>query len=212
MMSVPLSVATITAELRPMKRPLSTTPTVILVSRSVRCGSSIGPKWQSMMKLPPSVTKGSPPACRNSAVAPSFSSAAAVACQPNCVTSTGTGMRSPSRRTSFSWSTTTMKRALAAATIFSRKRAPPWPLIKSRVEHRTSSAPSIARSIRRCSAKLVSGMPSRRAKSAVCSEVGMATTASPRVTREASSSTTKPAVEPVPRPTIIPLSTNSTAR
>src|SRR5207244_1208318 len=49
MMSIPLSVATITAELRPMNRPLSTTPTVMLISRSVSAGSSSGPVRQSRM-------------------------------------------------------------------------------------------------------------------------------------------------------------------
>ena len=47
--SIPPGDATITAELRPTKRPFSTTPTIELMRRSVSAGSFIGPNRQSRM-------------------------------------------------------------------------------------------------------------------------------------------------------------------
>ena len=103
-----------------------------------------------------------------------------MACQPNCTTSTGTGKRSPSRSTSFSSSTTTTNRSLAAATIFSRNNAPPCPLIRSRraaldlvgAVDREIDAAVLAEAWR-------AGCRAARAISAVCSEVGIATTDKP---------------------------------
>src|SRR5580704_4804075 len=103
-------------------------------------------------------------------------------------------------------------RRLAAATIFSRNKAPPNPLIRLSERRSTSSAPSIVKSMRWCSAKLASDMPRLRACVAVRSEVGIPTILSPFATRAPSPSTTKKAVEPVPRPTTMPSSTYSTAR
>src|SRR5438477_11049774 len=113
--SMPPCEATMTAELRPTKSPFSTTPTIALIRRSVSAGSSIEANRQSRMKLPPSVTKGSPePARRNSGRASSFSSNAPVASQPNCATSTGSAPVVPSRSTSLSSSTMTMNLRLPA--------------------------------------------------------------------------------------------------
>ena len=62
--------------------------------------------------------------------------------------------------TSFDPSTTTMKRAAMAATIFSRTCAPPPPLVRLKARS-TSSAPSMARS----SAPISSGVTTRRPRS-----------------------------------------------
>jgi hypothetical protein len=70
-------------------------------------------------------------------------------------------------------STMIMSRRLATATIFSRSSAPSSPLIRLSVPRSTSSAPSVVRSIRRCSAKDVSGIPAAAAWAAVPSDVGM---------------------------------------
>lgn len=67
-------------------------------------------------------------------------------------------------------------------------------------------------SIRRCSAKLVSGTPSPRANAAVVSEVGIPTTRKPFAMRAARASTANAAVDPLPSPTTIPSSTSSMAR
>src|SRR5258707_58094 len=55
-----------TGSARPMKRPLSTTPTMRPIRFSSRAGSEIWPKPQSRMRLPLSVTKGSPVAVSRS--------------------------------------------------------------------------------------------------------------------------------------------------
>ena len=66
-----------------MKRPLSTTPTTRLRRSSSRAGSAIGPKLQSRIRLPLSVTKGWPADDRRSgALAPRPSRAAQVCFQP----------------------------------------------------------------------------------------------------------------------------------
>jgi hypothetical protein len=54
--STPVEDATTTIELRSTKSPLSTVPTVNAILFSTARGSASGPKRQSRMKLPPSVT------------------------------------------------------------------------------------------------------------------------------------------------------------
>ncbi len=90
-------------------------------------------------------------------------------------------------------------------------RAPPSPLIKFSVPRSTSSAPSMVRSICRCSAKELSGMPAVVARAAVSSEVGIPMTRRPWRWRWARASSAKAAVEPLPRPTTMPSSTSATA-
>jgi hypothetical protein len=82
-----------------------------------------------------------------------------------------------------------MSRRLATATIFSRSSAPSSPLIRLSVPRSTSSAPSVVRSIRRCSAKDVSGIPAAAAWAAVPSDVGMSRKRRPSRCRCARAST-----------------------
>ena len=102
----------------------------------------------------------------------------------------------------------TTKRAAAAATIFSRRWAPPPPLI-SQPSGVTSSVPSIAMSRWARESKSSTGMPSERAWSAVATEV--ATQRRSVIPRRASAGSRWATVEPVPRPTVMPLSTSSAA-
>ncbi|KHG08708.1 Lipoprotein signal peptidase [Gossypium arboreum] len=105
-----------------------------------------------------------------------------------------------------------MKEDEAASTIFSRKSAPPRPLTKLRLGS-TSSAPSIARSIRGCKSRVDKGMLSDAACSCVLFEVGIPTMLEswPVERSWPILSTTKAAVDPVPRPRIMPDLTDSTA-
>ena len=92
----------------------------------------------------------------------------------------------------------TTKRSAAAATIFSRRWAPPPPLI-SQPSGVTSSVPSIAMSSRSRESKSSTGMPSPRACSSVATEVAtQRRSVSPRRARAGSRWAT---VEPVPSPT-----------
>ena len=109
-------------------------------------------------------------------------------------------------------SATTTIRWLAAATIFSCSSAAPPPLIRLSWPS-ISSAPSTVRSILPTSSSLRSGTPSSSASQTVALEVATPVTASPVARmRSESSRTNQPAVEPVPRPSVIPSSTNSSAR
>src|ERR1700743_1852027 len=102
----------------------------------------------------------------------------------------------------------TTKRSAAAATIFSRRWAPPPPLI-SQPSGVTSSVPSIAMSRRPSWSKSSTGIPSERAGSAVATEgATQRRSVSPR---RASAGRRWATVEPVPRPTVMPLSTSSAA-
>src|SRR5829696_5106021 len=74
-----------------------------------------------------------------------------------------------------------------------------------------SSAPSMPRSRRSVSSSETSGMPRSRARASVRSEVGTAVKMSPPATRRPNSRVTASAVEPVPRPTIMPGATRSAA-
>ncbi len=101
----------------------------------------------------------------------------------------------------------TTQRREASQTSFSRSRAAPPPLIKLSPGP-ISSAPSTVRSITLTSSSAARAMPSSRARLAVASEVG-----TPRMSslRAARAFTNQAAVEPVPRPTTMPFSTNSAA-
>ncbi len=112
------------------------------------------------------------------------STARRVAPRPNGTTSIGSGNR-PSIGTHFDSSAMTIMRADAAATIFSRSRAPPPPLIRLR-SGAISSAPSTVRSSSGVSSRV--GQAARRAARRRCasrSEVGTATTSRPARTRSA---------------------------
>ena len=155
----PMSSATSAMLAMPMNRPVSTTPIVwpIGLIQAGRIGDRT--EAQSRIRLPPSVRNGCPSG-------PAAAPARCQAGQPGC-------RRLPAERhdldrhrcrsaqpsISFGSSATITSRSLAAATIFSRSRAPPRPLIRLSEPVSISSAPSIVRSNRRCSAKLVSGMP-----------------------------------------------------
>src|SRR5258708_4166344 len=96
------------------------------------------------------------------------------------------------------------------ATIFSRKSAPPPPLIKSRLRS-ASSAPSIVKSSGATSSRLASEIPSARAFCALRSEVATPMMLRPPRTRGPSRSRKASAVEPVPSPNFIPALTYSNA-
>ena len=100
----------------------------------------------------------------------------------------------------------------AAATIFSRSNAPPPPFIR-RSASSNSSAPSTVMS-RRCNSSSGANLMFRlSACSRVASEVGTQTISlNPSVSFAPNPSTKKRAVEPVPSPNFMPLSTNSSAR
>src|SRR5256886_6933252 len=181
-----------------------------MICAAVLPGVVRGRNRASTMWFPLSVRKISPSLRRRSTVAPSASKASAAKCQPNGCTSTGTGDFDPRRGTSFDSSTITMNFFDAAATIFSRKSAPPRPLIKSSFGS-TSSAPSTHRSGRVRSSSNVSGIPSSFATSAVANDVGTPFKSMPSLTRRATPSRKCRAVEPVPRPRTMPGFTKASA-
>src|SRR5213594_1805039 len=183
--------------------PWPTTPGMLEIRLASFTGPRIGPKCASRMWFPLSVRKGSSPSFRNSTFAPSASSAAPAFFQPNGWTSTGNGVLVPRRRTSFASSTITTNFFDAAATIFSRNRAPPIPLIRSSLGS-TSSAPSTVRSSQKLSSSEVNGIPRRFASSAVSSDVGTPFKSIPSATRRATPARKCRAVDPVPRPRTMP--------
>src|SRR5256886_9052039 len=164
--------------------PWPTTPGMLEMRLATFEGPRIAPKCASRMWFPLSVRKGSSPFFRNSILAPSTSSAAAAFFQPNGWTSTGKGVFVPRRRTSLESSMMTTNFFDAAATIFSRNRAPPIPLIRSSFGS-TSSAPSTVRSSQKLSSREVSGIPSRFASSAVARDVGTPVMSTPFATKRA---------------------------
>src|SRR6266571_4770627 len=137
--------------------PWPTTPGMLAIRPASFAGPRIGPKCASRMWFPLSVRNASWPSFRSSTFAPSASSAAAAFFQPNGWTSTGNGVFVPSRRTSFESSTITTNFFDAVATIFSRNKAPPIPLIRSSFGS-TSSAPSTVRSSQKLSSSEVNGI------------------------------------------------------
>src|SRR6266849_1738632 len=184
-------------------RPWPTTPGMPEIRAASFAGPRIGPKCASRMWFPLSVRKASPPALRSSTFAPRPSSAADAFFQPNGWTSTGSGVFVPRRRTSFESSTITTNFFEAAATIFSRNKAPPIPLIRSSFGS-TSSAPSTVRSSQKLSSSEVNGIPSRFASSAVASDVGTPFKSIPFATRRPTPARKCRAVDPVPRPRTMP--------
>mmetsp|Transcript_11416 Transcript_11416/g.70068 ORF Transcript_11416/g.70068 Transcript_11416/m.70068 type:complete len:236 (+) Transcript_11416:1625-2332(+) len=133
--------------------------------------------------------------------------------QQNWTTSTGmASLLPPSPSTSLVSSTMQTNLSEANSTIFSRSSAPPLPLTRLR-SGSTSSAPSMATSSFGCVSSVASGIPSASACSFVRSDVGTPTMfcSSPDFSSSPIRSTAKAAVEPVPRPTTMPLFTYSTA-
>ena len=122
-------------------------------------------------RLPSSVTNGRPSSTRSSGSQPSSRSSRSATGSANGITSTGSGARSPSRETSFVSSATTTIRRPADATTFSRRCAPPSPLIRSRCGS-ISSAPSITTSSSATSSSVRSGIPSSPQRAAVAADVG----------------------------------------
>src|SRR2546427_8128154 len=183
--------------------PWPTTPGMLEIRPASFAGPRIAPKCASRMWFPLSVRNGSSPFFRNSTLAASASSAAAAFFQPNGWASTGNGVFVPRRRTSLESSTMITNFFDAAATIFSRNRAPPIPLIRSSFGS-TSSAPSTVRSSQKLSSNEVNGIPSRFASSAVAKDVGTPLRSMPLATRRATPARKCRAVDPVPRPRIIP--------
>src|SRR5881296_1238361 len=183
--------------------PWPTTPGMPEIRAASFTGPRIGPKCASRMWFPLSVRNGSPACLRNSTFAPRPSSAADAFFQPNGWPSTGNGVLVPRRRTSFASSTITTNFFDAAATIFSRNRAPPIPLIRSSFGS-TSSAPSTVRSSQKLSSSEVNGIPNCFASSAVSSDVGTPFKSIPLATRRPTPARKCRAVDPVPRPRTIP--------
>src|SRR2546425_5833355 len=183
--------------------PWPTTPGMPEIRAASFAGPRIGPKCASRMWFPLSVRNGSPFSLRNSTFAPRPSSAADAFFQPNGWTSTGNGIFVPRRRTSFESSTITTNFFDAAATIFSRNKAPPIPLIRSSFGS-TSSAPSTVKSSQKLSSSEVNGIPRRFASSAVASDVGTPFKSIPFATRRATPARKYLVVDPVPRPRIMP--------
>ena len=132
-----------------------------------------------------------------------------VAPRPKGTTSTGSG-KAPSRATFLLASAMTIMRSDAVATIFSRSKAPPPPLIR-RSCRSSSSAPSMVRSSSGQASSVVSGTPSSVHSAAVRSDVGTPITEKPSRTFSASARTNCSAVDPVPMPSRMPDVTSSSA-
>src|SRR3972149_4404316 len=143
----PFSVPARTTSAIPRKRPCPMTPGIAQRAAAVFPGARKGPNRASRMWFSLSVRKTWPSIRRSSTLAPRSFRAAAAVRQPKGWTSTGIGAFVPSRGTSFDSSTITTNFRDAAATIFSRNRAPPRPLMRLSFGS-TSSAPSTHRSSR----------------------------------------------------------------
>ena len=110
----------------------------------------------------------------------------------------------PSLSTRLEASAITTIRSDAVATIFSRSKAPPPPLISLRSSS-SSSAPSTVRSRNGVLSSVLSFKPRRSARIRVASEVGTHRSWRPvSLTRWPTRSTNFAAVEPVPRPNRMP--------
>ena len=110
----------------------------------------------------------------------------------------------PNTSTCLLASATTTMPALDSATIFSRKRAPPPPLIRCKFES-NSSAPSITKSKAEQSVQSTSGIPCSIDNFSVTSDVGIPAISNPssRILLP-NSRMVYLTVEPVPIPIIIP--------
>ena len=177
------------------------------MARSSPDGSAIGSSPQSRIQFPLSVISGDSPRVRMTGRRPSRARRSRQSAAPKGRTSTGSRPRLPSTGTSFSRPTRTTNRRAAVATIFSRRSAPPYPLIKS-PRGSTSSAPSTARSRMGWSASVTRRIPSCCASWAVASEVETPATWSPACTRVARARTNAVAARPVPSPRTCPFSTS----
>mmetsp|Transcript_14363 Transcript_14363/g.34751 ORF Transcript_14363/g.34751 Transcript_14363/m.34751 type:complete len:247 (-) Transcript_14363:17-757(-) len=200
------------------KMPWSTTPTVLFSAlAAARTSLMLVLKDRSTMKLPLSVTAGLSPSgllleqspVRSTARHPATSGRAATVLTvwrwQKGVISTGSGKLGPRPAHSLELSTMQMNLSDITSTIFSRRRAPPPPLISDRPGS-TASAPSMATSSFERSLSVQSGIPRPSACSRVFSLVGMQITSvsSPDLSFCPTRSTAKKAVEPVPSPTTIP--------
>ena len=209
-----LAEATTTAELRPRNSPFSTTPTVMLIACSGCRGSAIGAERAVEDEIAAIGDEGRPSLCRSSGLAPSFSSAAAVACQPNCddLDRHRHALAEPvDELLVIDHDDETLARR--RDDLLAQQRAATSLDQVEACRAATSSAPSIARSIRRCSRKARErdAEPARHAPPCA-PRSGSRRPQSPCATRRRQRSTTNAAVEPVPSPSTMPLSTNSTAR
>src|SRR5262245_44462015 len=199
----------------PRNRPWSTTPGMSARARPTATGSVIRPKLQSARRLPLSLTTASPCRRRNLTWPSRLicdtnrASLRRVAPAPNGTISTARG-NAPNVATCFERSAMITNRRELAATIFSRTRAPPPPLIRSSLGS-ISSAPSIVRSSVPTLSRLVSRMPSAVASCCVASDVGTATMSHPPLTCSASNGSKAATVEPVPRPSSMPVFTSASA-
>ena len=145
--------------------PFSSTPAIVLISRSVCaafatsgiCASNIQP-WLSVIK--PS---------RHLGFAPIQASFRATKPRAIGTTSTGTGILRPKTATRLLSSIMHTNRLAECATTFSRKCAPPPPLISCRLSS-ASSAPSIYKS--KAPASVVHLKPAASNRLAVSSELG----------------------------------------
>ena len=175
-------------------------------------------RCRSRMWLPSSVTNGASPFMRSAVVRPKTSMPTSVSstrvfvvCQPKGITSSGSG-NAPRVSTFLAASAITIMRSLAVATTFSCKCAPPPPLIRLRSAS-YSSAPSMVRSNHLASSRVTTSMPRLCASAAVLLDVGTPLILRPSFfTRSPRQRTIHAAVDPVPRPTRIPVSTKSLAR
>src|SRR5262245_4353861 len=199
----------------PRNRPWSTTPGMSARARPTATGSVIRPKLQSARRLPLSLTTASPCRRRNLTWPSRLicdtnrASLRRVAPAPNGTISTARG-NAPSVATCFDRSPMITNRRELAATIFSRTRAPPPPLIRLSLGS-ISSAPSMVRSSVSTSSRLVSRIPREVASCCVASDVGTATMSSPPLTCSASNGSKAATVEPVPSPRSIPCFTSASA-
>src|ERR1700694_2065142 len=205
----PSAPATMHVSVIPMNNPCSTAPVVALIAKASPAGSSM-PPWniRSRIRLPLSVMNGASSPPRTVSDDPNAISRSAVVRHRNGDTSTGS-TPTPSCLTTLDSSTTTTNRLEAAATIFSRKSAPPRPLIRFSAGS-TSSAPSTARSISPTSSWTI-WIPSSAASSAVARELGTHRSFIPLATRRPTPSVKYFAVDPLPRPSSIPSWTSSRA-
>ena len=165
------------------------------------------------MKLPSSVTNGwCGSSIRKAGWPPIVSRKACCDSQSKGKTSTGRACLLPRRSDIFDSSTTIISRSVACATIFSWSSAPPPPLIRLSWGS-TSSAPSMVTSILIGPCGPSRGSPACVATLAISAEVAkvLMPSSSPAAWRRAISRTAWMAVDPVPRPTVMPGSTKRTA-
>src|SRR5262249_9655880 len=109
----------------PTKSPVPTTPGIARSFSSSRAASAMACTAQSTIRLPLSLRTGAPPLVRTTGGYPSAASRRRQTPAANGTSSIGSLPRVPSAGTIFSRPTRMTSRRDAAATIFSRTRAPP---------------------------------------------------------------------------------------